>query len=73
MRNHVVAHRRAGPRVLEVLMTHAFQHNAPAFGRSINVRIARLCKRLGDDADEPKFIRTVRNGGYVSIASIATA
>ena len=33
--------------------------------RSIDMRISRLRKRLGDDADNPKRIKTVRGKGYL--------
>ena len=35
------------------------------FDRSIDVHISSLRKKLGDDAKEPRFIRTVRAVGYV--------
>lgn len=33
--------------------------------RSIDMRISRLRKRLGDDPDNPRRIKTVRNKGYL--------
>jgi len=36
-----------------------------AFDRSIDLRVSRLRKRLGDDARESCYIKTVRNEGYV--------
>ena len=39
--------------------------DAEAFDRSIDLRVSRLRKRLGDDAREPSYIKTVRNEGYV--------
>ncbi len=33
--------------------------------RSIDLRVSRLRRRLGDDARDPMYIRTVRNEGYV--------
>ncbi len=38
---------------------------AEAFDRSIDLRVSRLRRRLGDDAREPSYIKTVRNEGYV--------
>jgi len=35
------------------------------FDRSIDLRVSRLRRRLGDDAREPAYIKTVRNEGYV--------
>ncbi|MEQ1750938.1 MAG: response regulator transcription factor, partial [Prosthecobacter sp.] len=37
------------------------------FDRSIDVHIAALRKKLGDDAHEPRYIRTVRSAGYMFI------
>ena len=33
--------------------------------RSIDVAIARLRKKIEDDVKKPKYIRTIRNKGYV--------
>lgn len=38
---------------------------ADAFDRSIDLRVSRLRKRLGDVAKEPTYIKTVRHEGYV--------
>lgn len=37
------------------------------FDRSIDVHVAALRKKLGDDAHAPRFIRTVRAAGYLFI------
>ncbi len=37
------------------------------FDRSIDVHIAALRRKLGDDAHQPRFIRTVRSAGYLFI------
>jgi DNA-binding response OmpR family regulator len=37
------------------------------FDRSVDVHIAALRKKLGDDAKEPRFIRTLRSVGYMLI------
>ena len=34
------------------------------FDRSIDIRIARLRRKLGDDPDKPRLIKTVRGAGY---------
>jgi two-component system OmpR family response regulator len=38
---------------------------AELFERSIDLLISRLRQRLGDDAREPRYIKTVRSEGYV--------
>jgi two-component system OmpR family response regulator len=35
------------------------------FDRSIDLMVSRLRQRLGDDAREPTYIKTVRSEGYV--------
>jgi len=34
------------------------------FDRSIDIRIARLRRKLGEDPDQPRLIKTVRGAGY---------
>ena len=43
---------------------------AGPFDRSIDVMISRLRKRLGDEAREPKLIKTIRNEGYILSAEV---
>jgi two-component system OmpR family response regulator len=44
---------------------------ADVFDRSIDLRVSRLRRRLGDDAREPAYIKTVRNEGYVFSKTVA--
>jgi two-component system OmpR family response regulator len=44
---------------------------ADVFDRSIDLLVSRLRQRLGDDAREARYLRTVRNEGYVFNASVA--
>ncbi|HZP85305.1 MAG TPA: response regulator [Burkholderiales bacterium] len=39
------------------------------FDRSIDIRIARLRKKIEDSAENPQFIRTVRGAGYMFVPS----
>ncbi|TMH06769.1 MAG: response regulator [Betaproteobacteria bacterium] len=41
-----------------------------AFDRSIDLLVSRLRRRLRDEAREPRYIKTVRNGGYVMCATV---
>jgi two-component system OmpR family response regulator len=43
---------------------------AHPFDRSIDVSISRLRRKIEPFPDEPRFIRTVRNGGYVFTAEV---
>jgi DNA-binding response OmpR family regulator len=36
-----------------------------AFDRSIDVHVSRLRQKLGDDARDPRMLKTVRGVGYV--------
>lgn len=49
----------------EMLLDEIRDRNYDVFDRSIDVHISSLRKKLGDDAKEPRFIRTVRSAGYM--------
>ncbi|HYF37865.1 MAG TPA: response regulator transcription factor [Prosthecobacter sp.] len=51
----------------EALIESLRDRNYDVFDRSIDVHIAALRKKLGDDAQQPRFIRTVRSAGYMFI------
>ena len=70
-------------RLLKVLLEHpnrvldrnqltdlTLGREAAPFDRSIDVQLSRLRQRLGDDAREPRIIKTVRNQGYVLAAPV---
>lgn len=40
------------------------------FDRTIDARVSRLRKRLGDDSDDPRMIKTVYGAGYMLAASV---
>lgn len=39
--------------------------NFDAYDRAIDIQIGRIRKKLGDDPQEPKFLKTVRGVGYM--------
>ena len=41
------------------------------FDRSIDVLVGRLRKRLGDDAKQPRLIKTVRGRGYLLASKVS--
>jgi two-component system phosphate regulon response regulator OmpR len=43
------------------------------FDRSIDIRIARVRRKLEDDAQNPRVIRTVRGAGYMFVPDAETA
>lgn len=54
----------------EQLLDLVSTNDAAAFDRSIDVRVGRLRRKLGDDSKNPQLIKTVRNGGYVFVAKV---
>ena len=51
----------------ESLLDECRDRNYDVFDRSIDVHVSSLRKKLGDDAKEPRFIRTVRSAGYMMV------
>jgi len=51
----------------EALLDEARDRNYDVFDRSIDVHISSLRKKLHDDAQSPRFIRTVRSAGYMMV------
>lgn len=51
----------------EQLLDEIRDRHYDVFDRSIDVHISALRKKLGDDAKEPRFIRTLRAAGYMLI------
>jgi two-component system OmpR family response regulator len=56
----------------EQLLDMIFDNDTPAFDRSIDVRIGRVRKKLGEDPRNPRLIKTVRNDGYIFVARVTT-
>lgn len=46
--------------------------DADVFDRSIDLLVSRVRQRLGDDSREPRYIKTVRNEGYVFCVPLRT-
>ena len=51
---------------------HSLFHtgNEGGFDRAIDIGITRIRKKLGDDPQSPKYIRTVRGIGYLFVANV---
>lgn len=49
----------------ESLLIEVAERDPEAFGRSIDVHISSLRKKLGDDAKKPRWIETIRGVGYL--------
>jgi len=48
----------------EQILLEIAERDFEAFGRSIDVHISSLRKKLGDDPMSPRYIETVRGAGY---------
>lgn len=67
----VVAANRAVTR--ESLFDMTRSNDYDGFDRAIDIQIARLRKKLGDDTKSPKVIKTIRGVGYMFCADIKKA
>lgn len=54
------------------LLDFTHDTDAPAFDRSVDVQIARLRKKIEPDPQNPSFIKTVRNAGYIFAAKVVS-
>lgn len=57
------------PVTREELISRSSHRNLEPFDRSIDVRIARLRRKIENDPAHPQIIRTVRNVGYILVNS----
>ena len=55
------------------LMNHLHGHDAGPYDRSVDVQIGRLRRRLGDNAGQPRLIKSVRGAGYMLAAEVCKA
>ena len=44
---------------------------AGPFDRTVDVQVGRLRKKLGDDGDDPKLVKSVRSAGYVFVPAVS--
>ena len=44
--------------------------DAEVYDRSVDMLVSRLREKLGDDPKRPRFIRTVRMGGYQFVGAV---
>jgi len=51
----------------EALLDEIRDRHYDVFDRSIDVHISALRRKLGDDARQPRFIRTLRSAGYMLV------
>ena len=58
---------RSADRVVsrEQLLNEIGDRNYEVFDRSVDVHISSLRRKLGDEARNPRYIKTVRSAGYM--------
>ncbi|CAN5425994.1 response regulator [soil metagenome] len=54
----------------EFLLEHTRGRAAGPYDRTIDVQVGRLRRKLGDDVDMPRVIKSVRNAGYVFVLDV---
>jgi DNA-binding response OmpR family regulator len=64
---HSLAKARGRVKSREQLLDEIRDREWEVFDRSVDVHIAALRRKLGDDAKNPRFIRTLRSAGYMLI------
>jgi len=62
-----LARARGRVKTRDQLLEEIRERDYEVFDRSIDVHISALRKKLGDDAKDPRFIRTFRSAGYMLI------
>jgi two-component system, OmpR family, response regulator len=55
------------------ILDFAYTNDSPAYDRSVDIRIARLRKKIERDPKSPQWIKTVRNAGYIFTATVSVA
>jgi len=55
------------------LLDFTHDADAPAFDRSVDVQIARLRRKIEPDPQNPTYIKTVRNAGYIFAAKVTVS
>ncbi len=56
----------------DLLLDLARGRSAAPFDRSIDIQVMRLRRKIESDPKEPRLIKTVRGGGYVFAAEVAS-
>ncbi len=55
------------------ILGFAYTNDSPAYDRSVDIRIARLRKKIEQNPKAPQWIKTVRNAGYIFTAAVSSA
>ncbi len=68
----LVAFARNPGRVLsrDFLLAQTHRRESGPFDRTVDVQVGRLRKKLGDDGEDPKIIKSVRSAGYILVPPV---
>jgi len=55
----------------DFLLEETRGREAGPFDRTIDVQVGRLRKKLGDDGEDPKLIKSVRGAGYILVPPVS--
>lgn len=55
----------------DFLLGQTHGREAGPFDRTVDVQVGRLRRKLGDDANEPRLIKSVRSAGYILVSDAA--
>jgi len=56
----------------DLLLEQTRGREAGPFDRTVDVQVGRLRKKLGDDGDDPKIIKSVRSAGYILVPPVVS-
>ena len=56
----------------DFLLEQTHRREAGPFDRTVDVQVGRLRKKLSDDGDDPKIIKSVRGAGYILVSPVTT-
>ncbi len=57
----------------DFLLEQTHRRESGPFDRTVDVQVGRLRRKLGDDADDPKVIKSVRSAGYILVPTVTSA
>jgi len=57
----------------DFLLEQTHRRESGPFDRTVDVQVGRLRKKLGDDADAPQLIKSVRSAGYILVVPVTGA
>jgi two-component system, OmpR family, response regulator len=57
----------------DFLLGQTHRRESGPFDRTVDVQVGRLRKKLGDDAEAPRLIKSVRNAGYILVPPVTAA